>query len=260
MIHNVETTDLQKREIFHLQFLKALVRGPIGQHVVLKGGSNLRFFYGSIRYSEDLDLDAADIPVDTLSERVMGILHSMTLLDALRTYGISRVIPPDLRVAKQTATVQRFKIHLLTPAGADLFTKVEFSRRGLDMPVRTGGVTASILGAYRMPPLVLQHYGPEAAIRQKLRALLNRAEPQARDVFDLYTLSSQPEALSPEVWRLSGSGRSRTRETVLAISHAQYRDTVVDYLGPDDREMFGSAEMWDEIRLTVLSRLEGAGR
>lgn len=256
----MQTIDLQSREVFHLAFLRALVRGPVGQHVVLKGGSNLRFFYGSVRYSEDMDLDAGDVPVETLAERVMSILRSSALLDTLRTYGMAQIVPPDLRVAKQTATVQRFKVHLLTTAGADLFTKVEFSRRGLDMPIRTDGVVASILAAYRMPPLVLQHYGPEAAIRQKLQALLNRAEPQARDVFDLYTLSSQPEGRSHEIWRLPGSGRRRIRETILAISYAQYRDTVVSYLGPDDREMLGRAGMWDEMRLAVLTRLEDAGR
>lgn len=254
------TTDLQKRELFHLAFLRALVRGPVGQHVVLKGGSNLRFFYSSVRYSEDMDLDAGDVPLDTLRERVMSILRSTTLLDTLRTYDVAQIIPPDIRVAKQPPTVQRFKVHLLTPSGADLFTKVEFSRGGLDDPIRTEGVAASILAVYRMPPLVLRHYGPEAAIRQKLQALLKRVERQPRDLFDLYTLSSQPEALSGEVWRLPGSVRSRIRDITMAIDYAQYRDTVVSYLGPDDRETYGRQEMWDEIRFTVLARVEGAGQ
>lgn len=255
----METTDLQTREVFHLAFLRALVRGPVGQHVVLKGGSNLRFFYQSVRYSEDMDLDAGDVAADTLRERVMSVLRSTTLRDTLRTYGIAQIIPPDIRVAEQTPTVQRFKVHLLTVAGTDLFTKVEFSRRGMDDPIRTGGVAASILAVYRMPPLVVRHYGPESAIRQKLQALLRRAEPQARDIFDLYTLSSQPEALPGEVWRLPGPARRRIRETILAIGPAVYRDTVVSYLGPDDRDTYGSQEMWDEIRLTVAARVEEAG-
>lgn len=254
----MELTDLQVREVFHLAFLRTLVPGPIGQHVVLKGGTNLRFYYGSIRYSEDMDLDVWDISVDVLRDRVISILRSPTLLDTLRTYGVVRIVPPDMRVAKQTAIVQRFKVHLLTTSGSDLFTKMEFSRRGLDTPLRVEGVATSILAAYHMPPLVLQHYGPEAAIRQKLQALLKRAAPQARDVFDLYTLSSQPEALSREAWRVAGSVGRRIRETILAIDYLQYRDTVVSYLGPDDHDTYGSREMWDEIRLTVIARVERA--
>jgi hypothetical protein len=253
-------TDLQVREVFHLAFLRALVPGPMGQHLVLKGGANLRFFYASARYSEDVDLDAADIAVDALRDRVMTVLHSPTFLDTLRTYGIARIVPPDMRVAKQTATVQRFKVHLLTTADTDLSTRVEFSRRGLDAPILVEGVAPTILAAYRMPPLVLRHYGVAAAIRQKLRALLGRTAPQARDVFDLFILSSQPEALSPEVWQLSGPSRRQIRETVLAIGYGPFRDTVVSYLRPEEREQYGHPTMWDTIRLTVVDRIEAAER
>lgn len=256
----MELTDLQIREVFHLALLRALVPSPVGPHVVLKGGTNLRFFYASVRYSEDMDLDAGDISVETLRDRVMTILRSPTFLDTIRTFGIARIVPPDMRVAKQTATVQRFKVHLLTTAGIDLFTKVEFSRRGLDRPVRVEGVAAPILAAYRMPPLVLPHYGPEAAIRQKLQALLKRTAPQARDVFDLYWLSSQPEAISGDVWRVPKPFGRQIRETVLAMDYAQYRDTVVSYLGSDDRDHYGGREMWDEIRLAVVTRLEATGK
>jgi len=253
----METTDLQKREAFHLQFLRAFVRGPAGQHVVLKGGCNLRFFYGSVRYSEDMDLDAGDIEVGVLRERVMGILDSAGLIDTLRTYGIERIVPPNMRVAKQTATVQRFKIHLQTSTGMDLYSKVEFSRRDLDEPILTEGVAAAILAAYRMPPLVVNHYGTQAAIWQKLRALIGRAQPQARDLFDLYVLSSQPEGLSAELWRLPGADQNRTRETIMSIDYPEYRDAVIAYLGPDDQHSYDTPRMWDEIRLTVIARLEG---
>ena len=54
-------TNLEQREAFHLLFLRALVRSMPLESFVLKGGSNLRFFFGSIRYSEDMYLDAGDI-------------------------------------------------------------------------------------------------------------------------------------------------------------------------------------------------------
>jgi len=45
---------IQVREIFHLVFLRALVRSMPLSTLALKGGVNLRFFFGSTRYSEGL--------------------------------------------------------------------------------------------------------------------------------------------------------------------------------------------------------------
>src|SRR5437016_3125395 len=149
---------LQARELFHLTFLRSLARSLPPSSYVLKGGSNLRFHFGSIRYSEDMDLDVAGVPVHVLAEKVMAILHSAGLADVLRSYGVDRVVPPDVSRAKQTETVQRFKVHLVTRAGEDLFTKVKFSRRGLDAPVVAKAVRPEVVSAYRMAPLIVPHY------------------------------------------------------------------------------------------------------
>ena len=248
---------LQLREIFHLAFLRGLARVVPLSAFVLKGGGNLRFFFDSIRYSEDMDLAAADLPVHALRDKTMSVLASSALADTLRTFGIERIQPPDMKRAKQTETVQRFKVHLLTTAGEDLPAKIEFSRRRLDAPVRAESVSSQVLGPYRMAPLIVPHYTAEAAIRQKIRALAGRPQPQARDVFDLYVLSSRPEA--------AGAGPARdvppvklreARERIFAIAFGQYRDTVVGFLGPEDRAAHDSEPVWDEIRLRALSLLE----
>jgi len=47
----------QRVELFHLVFLRALVaKGEDKALFCLKGGCNLRFYFESIRYSEDIDL------------------------------------------------------------------------------------------------------------------------------------------------------------------------------------------------------------
>lgn len=247
---------LQKYEVFHLAFLRALLRGMPGDTLALKGGSNLRFFFGSVRYSEDMDLDIRKVPDHILQEKVMTLLRSRTLLDVLGTYGITQIVPPDLRYAKQTATVQRFKIHLRTEGGEDLLTKVEFSRRGFDGSVRTDAVSAPLLAAYRMPPLIAPHYTAESAIKQKIKALSSRAEPQARDIFDLYVLSTHLETHDSGVWKVRKDLVREARERVMAMEHEQFRDTVVTFLSADDRPAFDAPAIWDEIRLTVISLLE----
>jgi len=250
-------TALEKREIFHLSFLRALVRKVPPSGFALKGGSNLRFFFGSIRYSEDMDLDVEGIAVHVLSDQVMSIIESPALRDALRTFGIDEVVPPDLAHAKQTETVQRFKVHLITSAGEDLFTKVEFSRRGLDSPLRAEAISTDVLARYRMPPLIAPHYTAEAAARQKIGALLSRPVTQARDVFDLYVLSARPGAGQPVLTAsVSKEEIEGVRDRIFSIGYQQYRDTVVSYLGPADQDAHDSPDYWDEIRLRALSVVE----
>ncbi len=248
---------LQARELFHLAFLRRLARALPPSAYALKGGCNLRFFFGSIRYSEDMDLDVSGVPVHVLAEKVASILGAGGLGDTLRTYGIDRVVPPDLARSKQTETVQRFKVHLLTRAGENLFTKVEFSRRGLESPVRAESVAPTVLSAYQMASLIVPHYTAEAAVRQKLQALRGRRAPQARDVFDLHTIRPHAEPVADAV--LASFTRDQladARERVFGLGFETYRDQVVAYLPDEDRAAHESAEVWDEIRLSVVSFLE----
>ena len=99
---------LQLREIFHLEFLRWLGKKVSPSHYALKGGVNLRFFYNSFRYSEDMDLNERLIRVDVLQDKVMQILKSASFQNNLQPFGIDKIIPPDIAKAKQTKTTQRF--------------------------------------------------------------------------------------------------------------------------------------------------------
>jgi hypothetical protein len=165
--------------------------------------------------------------------------------------------------AKQTETVQRFKVHLLTSAGEDLATKIEFSRRGLDSPIRAEPVLPEVLAAYHLAPLIVPHYTAGAAVRQKVRALLTRRQPEARDVFDLYTLSPQPEARALVLGdHFTASELGRAVDRIDSIEYERYRDTVVGFLAPDDQDRYDNGETWDQIRLAVIEMIEkpSAGR
>ena len=84
-------------EAFHLAFLQGFVRAAAPTSYALKGGSNLRFFFGSVRYSEDVDLDAQGTPVSELRDTVMAILRSRGLASTMRLHGVQEVRPPDVR-------------------------------------------------------------------------------------------------------------------------------------------------------------------
>lgn len=242
-------SQLQLREIFHIEFLRYLAADMPPGLWALKGGVNLRLFFKSLRYSEDMDIDVNGLPVASVQKRALRILASPSFRENLKTYGIAGINPPDMKAAKQTATTQRFKVHLITADGGDYFTKVEFSRRGFRGEPAAESVPAAVLRPYGMAPLVVPHYKGPAAAAQKISALLSRSVLQARDIFDLYLLSTQVEP-SCAAGELPGRAElARAREAILAPGYELFRDAVAAYLAPQDQARYARPEAWDEIKL-----------
>lgn len=247
---------LQTREVFHLEFLRWFARKLEAGNYALKGGGNLRFFFRSVRYSEDMDLDIQRAGVERVKKIVLEILSARGFSDSLKSFGIEKVIPPDLTKAKQTETTQRFKIHLLTSKGEDLFTKVEFSRWGLKGSRRVEPVGVGILRSYKMAPLLVPHYAADAAIEQKAGVLAQRSVLQARDLFDLFVLSSQCDEEQRKQIRIGKSVLQAAYERIFLIEYPQFRDTVLAYLAPEDQKAYASPKVWDEIKLKTARFLQ----
>lgn len=251
---------LQLREIFHLEFLRWLGRKVKAEFYVLKGGANLRFFFNSFRYSEDMDIDVYDIKVSVLQEIVMKILQSVSFCENIQPFEIKKVIPPNITKAKQTETTQRFKIHLITFTGEDIFTKIEFSRRGLKQGIVVEPVLNAILRTYKLPPLLVSHYNLQSAAFQKINALASRAMIQARDIFDLYILSSQYNPLATEKIEINGNKLRKAYENIFEVGFKQFRDTVLSYFSSEEQELYNSAALWDEIKLKAANFIEELGK
>ena len=249
-------SSFQIREVFHLEFLRWLGRKLEAGRYALKGGVNLRLFFKSIRYSEDMDVDVMGVRVEKVKKTVMEILAAKGFSDSLKSFGIDRIVAPDLMKAKQTETTQRFKIHLLTQAGEDLFTKIEFSRRGVKGSVIVEPIAAGILRSYKMPPLLVPHYDAASAVVQKIQALAQRTVLQARDIFDLFLLSSQYEGVGQEPLQVSGAVLKTAHDNIFLVEFPLFRDTVVAYLGAEDQKAYSSSAVWDEIKLKTANFLE----
>ncbi|MDO8580672.1 MAG: nucleotidyl transferase AbiEii/AbiGii toxin family protein, partial [Candidatus Omnitrophota bacterium] len=155
----------------------------------------------------------------------------------------------------QTETTQRFKIHLLAFSGEDLFTKIEFSRRGMKGTAVVEPVAAPFLRSYKMAPLLVPHYDADSAVIQKIHALAQRTVLQARDIFDLFWLSSQCEGTALE-GHASRSVLKTAYDNIFQVGFTQFRDTVVAYLGDEDKQGYSSSQGWDEIKLTAAHLLE----
>lgn len=245
----------QAVEFFHLVFLRALVAKNEDRALVcLKGGCNLRFYFGSIRYSEDMDLDVAVLSKDTLKNKVARLLRSPMVSAPLAARGISIV---ETSAPKQTDTTQRWKAGLSVVGHAALVrTKIEFSRRGAIEGAAFESIERSAGAAHGLPPFLAPHYATDAAISQKILALADRAEPQARDVFDLGLLITRPEAATRTPSAAERAKLPQAIEHAIRISFADYVAKVVAYLDPAQAEVFASRETWNAMQDEVVTRLE----
>ena len=246
-------------EQFHLVFLVQLGRRLDRRMFVLKGGCNFRFFHRSVRYSKDMDLDLADLEVTTLRDKTREILESRPFAQILEARGI-RVDRVTEHKQTETETTQRWKLGLrVEGVGVPLPTKIEFSRRGLDEGIDFGSVDPSVARACQLTPLMLSHYGPPAAFRQKVRALAGRAETQARDVFDLHhllTVGGTEGALAA----LDRGEAERASANAMAVDFGMFKSQVLSYLPPEDQASFDSPSVWDTVVLEVVEALRTATR
>lgn len=251
---------LQLREVFHIEFLRWFGRKVKPDHYAVKGGVNLRFFFGSFRYSEDMDLDARGIGVGRLKDTVMDILGARAFQDNLKPFGIARVAPPDIAKAKQTETTQRFKIHLISIFDEDLFTKIEFSRRGFAGKTVLETIDNSVLRAYKLAPLLAPHYDIHSSVEQKIAALALRKEVQARDIFDLYVLGPRGAGSNRHSYGIGPGIIAKAHERIFEVDFEQFRDTVVSYLAAEDQAVYNNPESWEDVRLKVAGFIEEAGK
>lgn len=245
---------IQEVELLHLLFLRALETRLDRKSYVVKGGVNLRAWFGSARYSEDLDLDVVSTGAHVLRDRVDQVLSSATFQTLLRSQGlqVTRASRP-----KQTETTQRWKLEITGQSGRlPLHTKIEFSRRGSEEPYVLEPARSEVVRVYGLPAPTANHYTAAAAVRQKIGALVGRKEPQARDIWDLDHLfrtraDADPRPLPPRLRQALTSAVERVLETTFTVFQSQ----VVPFLTDDHQEIFGTLEAWDRMREGVVDRL-----
>ena len=249
--------DLEAVEYFHLQVARLLLAGPDKGAFAIKGGCNLRFFFESPRFSEDIDFDVSEsVPVHVLKDRMTKVLGGPALTLALRNRGLQVV---NVTAPKQTETTQRWKMAIARDGAAlPRPTKVEFSRRDKDDASVTEVVSPSVLAQHQSMPVLAPHYSVGPALRQKVRALADRREVQARDVFDLGAV------LIPKIGGQAGhlqapvASLKAAMDRTLALTYADYKGQVVSFLHPDHEEELGSEAAWDAIQLQVVEYFDRA--
>lgn len=247
--------DLQLREVFHFCFLERLLKMTTPGQYVLKGGVNLRFFFHSPRYSEDMDLDVLAGSVATLKKNGYKILGDAGFARSLRVYGIEALEINDPDKAKHTEVTQRFRVGLVTAAGQRLPTRVEFSRRAVQVPEHiTELVDPEIARHYRKLSFRVAHYPGEVAARQKIAALYGRQTTQARDLFDLSVLMAGGYIHRAAVQAaFTRAQQRRAAECVMSLGFDAFAGQVLEFLPEPQRQEYASPVAWAQMQESVLA-------
>lgn len=240
-------------ESFHLLFLQVLT-ARAQDWFILKGGANIRYFYGSDRYSNDIDLDFTGRESWRVGDAVDKALTGRALEMLLSRSGFEMA---EVTKPKQTETTRRWKLGLRRVAlgGPLIRTKIEFSARaGTSDDVLVDRVPDAVVAPYgHMAPL-LRHYGETAALEQKIAALALRSETKARDVFDLDLLFRRRGVVADAALDTvhAAAAASRARE----IPDASFRSEVLPFLDHDIVELYEPEGTWEHMRDNVAAKLD----
>lgn len=257
-------SDVEAREAVHVLLLRELQNIGSGDAVTLKGGVNLRLFFGSVRYSEDMDLDGNLEWAPAIRNTISGIFDSRPFHSSLLALGL-RGLDSGEGVNKDTDTVFRYKFRIIGRGDVRYPTKVEVSFRPRHEAdnATVEPVPPGFVSGYLEPGVSLHvaHYDQLAAVRQKVDALVGRTHVQARDVFDLRVLGlNAPDSplVDHLIDQVDPGELEAARDRALGISFEEYDGQVVEFLAEDARDKYGSTEAWDEIRLEVVQAIESA--
>ncbi|HEX4267794.1 MAG TPA: nucleotidyl transferase AbiEii/AbiGii toxin family protein [Steroidobacteraceae bacterium] len=143
----------------------------------------------------------------------------------------------------------------LIESGAEVPTKIEFSRRGLDGEKTTQPVDDGIIRAYRLYPVIVQHYSVHAAFAQKVSALALREQIQSRDLFDLKLLLDAGGTEQP----LPANASAHLADAIdhaLEVDYDAFAGQVLAYLEPDYQEHYRDPKVWGQLQEEVADALE----
>jgi hypothetical protein len=126
-------------------------------------------------------------------------------------------------------------------------------RRSLDAGTSIAQVEGELIRRYRIYPAIVQHYDVAAAFAQKVAALAQRSETQARDVFDLDLLltAGGAPALDAAQRKLLPAAIDRA----MTIGFDDFRGQVAAYLEPENQAEFAERAVWEMLQERVVDAL-----
>lgn len=168
------------REYVQIIFLDKLFEFPESKKLVFKGGTALRFFLNSPRFSEDLDFTSAlkDSEVTEIVNKTVSSLKKslgeIKIKEIESIVGISKKIYFQSEVSKQPLTI-----------------KLDFSKRNDCLKSKIGMIKTN-LPIMTTTPII--YMDPEEILAEKTRAIIGRKK--GRDLYDIWFLIHQGHKLN----------------------------------------------------------------
>lgn len=177
------------REYTQLLFLRLFYeRGTAGLKAFFKGGTALRFLFGSFRFSEDLDFTCVGS-----MKKISNYLKD--ILPKLEEESGFTILVKDEKTFEETGVGFRLVLQPNELIRQPLGIRLDFSFR--EKPVEPE-VSALSVADYPISPFPLvTHLSKTEIMAEKVRAILVRETP--RDLFDLWFLLKQKTSLD---WHL----------------------------------------------------------
>lgn len=235
-----------------------------GDAVTVKGGVALRLFYGSPRYSEDIDLDGDPAARLAIRESVKRFFTDDAMFHELKRLKL-RGLDPKEGPNKDSEATFRYKFHVLGGGDVGYPTKIEVSFRE-PHPAdarRVARADPRIVERYlgEGHEMKVPHYSRPSAVRQKLEALEGRSTVQARDIFDLGLLTAgppreDPELVKPLAEHMTAEQLQGAYDRVFLLEYSDYEGQVVEFLPPDEQADYRGPDAWERLQLRVAFLIE----
>lgn len=229
------------REHFQLLFLKYFYNQKGSEKIYFKGGTAIRFLFGSFRFSEDLDFTSL------LSEEKIQIIIDRTLNDLNREVG-KIVFKREKSIANSFSG--RIFQHL-PEFNLPITVRLDFSLREKPIFVDSSYLeTIFPVGPYPQ----ISHFKIEEIMAEKIRAIITRV--RGRDIFDLWFLFSKE---IPIDWDLVNKKMALYKrktdlkeliKRIQEIPQDEIKDDLTKFLPLSHRKMVG------EIKEMTLEKLK----
>lgn len=167
------------REYFQLLFLRYFyeVEEARGIQAYFKGGTALRFLFGSFRFSEDLDFTCGG-EVGKFRDVLRALLPKLELESGCE------ILIKDEKVFEERGVGYRLVFQSNPLLKQPLGVRLDFSFRELPLEPEVSAVEP--LGYPISPFPLVKHLSAGEVLAEKIRAILVRSRP--RDLFDLWFL------------------------------------------------------------------------
>ncbi|MCX5810938.1 MAG: nucleotidyl transferase AbiEii/AbiGii toxin family protein [Proteobacteria bacterium] len=187
---------IRQSELLQLIILHTLFSDRRSKNIIFQGGTAIRWFYGGLRFSEDLDF-VVSLPYKELLRFVNSVMEPLRRM-AVANFGTGAL---TFKEKDPRDSSYRTFVDFSTAATRNKTSvKIEFERLlpeikpAKERKIMQASPAVSYLfreGALKMPgaAVMINIETPEEILSDKLRALLERPYTKGRDFFDVWYLT-----------------------------------------------------------------------